>query len=433
MSSDPKRRLAQGGQARLVAVRLLEKLSHPGRRLDSLSSQPEFAELSSRDKRLAMELAYGTERWRGRLDFQIEQLSQRPLEKVDRPVLWTLRTALYQMDFLRIPHRAAVHQAVEDCRRLGKGSAAGFVNALLRQWLRQPPDLPQDDSVQSLSVRFSHPQWLVRRYLERWGSERTLQLLKKNNSLPEGYLWVNPCKASLDWFCRRLEEEGIAYQIYPSLPNCLLVPSSLARHPLYRQGYCFFMDAASQKVAWLAPIEGRRRLGDLCSAPGGKAFVLAARMEKGSALHCTDLVPGRLESVRRRARLYRLQGLSYSVADWARWPTFRAAFDFVLADVPCSGLGTLSSNPDIRWKFQEDGFKRMQERQIRIIENAFTALRPGGELLYSTCSTEPEENEQVVEEFLSRQPCAQRCAEDFRSFPLRHDGEGFYAARIRHI
>ncbi|MEE8584306.1 MAG: transcription antitermination factor NusB [Acidobacteriota bacterium] len=420
-------------QARLVAVRLLEELSHPGRRLDSLSSQPEFAELSSRDKRLVMELAYGTERWRGRLDYQIQQLSRRPLEKLDRPVLWILRTALYQMDFLRIPHRAAVHQAVEACRQLGKSSAAGFVNALLRQWLRAAPELPQDDSAQSLSIRFSHPQWLVRRYRKRWGSELARRLLEKNNMPPEGYLWVNPRKASADWLRRQLEAEGIACQAYPRLPNCLVAPSSLARHPLYRQGYCFFMDAASQKVAWLAAIEGRRRLGDFCSAPGGKAFVLAARMDQGALLHCTDSVPARLLGVRSRARLCRLQGLSYSVADWARRPIFRAAFDFVLADVPCSGLGTLSSNPDIRWKFEEDGFKRMQERQIRILENAFTALRPGGELLYSTCSTEPEENEQAVEEFLSRQPSARRCAEDFRSFPLRHDGEGFYAARIRHI
>ncbi len=429
MPKRPNRR----SEARLVAARLLEELSHPGCRLDALSSHPEFVGLPLRDRRLVMEIAYGTERWRGRLDFQIQQLSRRPLQKLDRPVLWILRTALYQMDFLRIPHRAAVHQAVQACRRLGKSSAASFVNALLRQWIRKPPDLPQDDSVQSLSIRLSHPQWLVRRYRRRWGPELAIRLLEKNNSLPEGFLWVNPRKASLDWFCRRLQEEGIAYRVHPHLPNCLVVPSSLARHPLYRQGFCFFMDAASQKVACLVPIEGRRCLGDFCSAPGGKALVLASRMEKGARLHCTDLVPARLQSVRSRARLYRLKGLSYSVADWVSGPIFRAAFDFVLADVPCSGLGTLSSNPDIRWKFQEDGFKRMQQRQSRIIENAFAALRPGGELLYSTCSTEPEENEQVVEGFLSRRPSAKRCCEDFRSFPLRHDGQGFYAARIRHI
>lgn len=430
MSSQPSR---QVDPARLAAVRLLEELSYPSRRLDALSRHPEFTALDSRSRRLAMELAYGTERWRGRLDYQIQQLSQRPLNKLDRPVLWILRTALYQMDFLRIPHRAAVHQAVESCRMLGKSSAASFVNALLRQWLRAAPPLPEDDSIESLSVRFSHPQWLVRRYLERWGLEMACRLMEKSNSPPEGYLWVNPLKASLDWFCRRLDDEGIDYQACPGLPNCLTAPSSLASHPLYRKGFCFFMDAASQKVAWLATLEGKRRLGDICAAPGGKAFLLATRMDKGAILHCSDRVPSRLQEVRKRARLYGMSGLSYSVADWSRTSVFRPAFDFVLADVPCSGLGTLSSNPDIRWKFQQQSLKRMQQRQIRILENAFAALGTGGEVLYSTCSTEPEENEQVVDEFLNRQSQARRCGEDFRSFPLRHPGEGFYAARIRHV
>lgn len=429
VSSGPSR---QVDPARLAAVRLLEELSHPSRRLDALSRHPEFTALDSRGRRLAMELIYGTERWRGRLDYQIQQLSRRPLNKLDRPVLWILRTALYQMDFLRIPHRAAVHQAVESCRRLGKGSASAFVNALLRQWLRKAPSLPQDDSIASLSIRFSHPQWLVRRYLDRWGLEMACRFMETNNSAPQGYLWVNPRRASLGWFCQRLDEDGIAYQACPGLPNCLTAPSSLANHPLYRKGFCFFMDAASQKVAWLAALEGRHCLGDFCSAPGGKAFVLATRMDKGAVLHCSDRVPSRLQEVRRRARLYGMSGLSYSVADWSRGTAFRAVFDYVLADVPCSGLGTLSSNPDIRWKFQQQGLKRMQQRQVRILENAFASLRPSGELVYSTCSTEPEENEQVVDEFLLRTQ-ARRCGQDFRSFPLRHPGEGFYAARIRHI
>lgn len=419
--------------ARLAVVRLLDELSRPGRRLDALSTHSLFDALSGRDRRLVMELAYGVERRRGSLDYWITQLSQRPIAKIDRLVLWILRSGLYQIEYLRIPERAAVHESVEVCRQLGKSSAAGFVNALLRRFLRCPPGLPEGDSAADLSVRFSHPQWLVERYLNRWGPMRTRAFLERNNLPPEGCLWVNPRKASLDWLRSRLDQQGIACRTHPRLPGCLIVPTSLARHPLYRRGYCFFMDAASQQVAQMASLQGRRRLGDFCAAPGGKAFLLASHMDRGALLHCTDISWARLDEVRRRARLYRIGGLTYSVADWARSIVFQSLFDFVLLDVPCSGLGTLQSNPDIRWKFRPQDLPRMAQRQSAILQNAFRCLRRGGELVYSTCSTEPEENEQVVDGFLKGRLEARREGEDFRSFPLPYGSEGFYAARIRHV
>ncbi len=423
----------EGLNVRLEAVRALEDLSRPGRRLDSLSSRPRFGRLDLRDRRLLMQLAYGVERWRGRLDYYIEQASSRPSHKIDPPVRWVLRLALFQLEFLRVPPRAAVHQAVECCRRLGKSSAAGFVNALLRRFLREPPDLPPGPSAEALAVRWSHPLWLVRRWLDRFGAELCERVLERNCSPPENHLWINTHRISVEEFRGLLQAEGIEHRDCSGLPQCLILPNaSLTEHPLYRRGLCFFMDAASQAVAQLPSLEGRRVLGDFCSAPGGKSLVLASRMHAQARLHCCDISFRRLAAARRRARICRLPRLDHCLADWEAAPVFAGSFDFILADVPCSGLGTLQANPDIRWKVEEADLERHSQRQSRILSCCFKALRPGGELLYSTCSTEPEENQRVVEDFLHREALADPKGEPFRSFPLKHPGGGFYAALIRH-
>ncbi|HSR66446.1 MAG TPA: transcription antitermination factor NusB [Acidobacteriota bacterium] len=415
---------------RIAAVRLLQRLSAPGSHLGSLSRQPEFQALADRDRRFLMQLAYGVERERGKLDFYISRLSKRPLHKLDAPVLWILRLALFQILNLRVPQRAAVHEAVESCRRLGVTSAGGFVNALLRRFLRQQPPLPQGRRAEDLAVRTSHPLWLVRRYLKRFGWRRAERLLHVNNSPPESCFWVNTRRQSLREMGRLLEEAGIGYSPWPDLPEALKVDASLAAHRLAEEGRGFFMDAGSQQVLHGLDLEETRLVADVCAAPGSKAFLLAARMPSEARLYACDRSFRRLGQAQRRQRSLRLPGLAFIQADWRRGSVLAPRCDFILADVPCSGLGTLRSNPDIRWKFQEADLARLQRLQSDILANAYGSLRPGGRLLYVTCSSEEEENEQVVEAFLDSDPQA-RLLQPFEfSLHSRRPGDAFFSALL---
>jgi 16S rRNA (cytosine967-C5)-methyltransferase len=388
--------------------------------------------LSIADQRLVKEIVFGVCRNLTRLDYYICVLSQRPLEKVDLPVLWILRISLYQVEFMRIPSYAVVHQAGELCRGFKKSSARAFVNAILRRYLRQRPALPEGSSASELSVRFSHPDWLVRRYLSRYGESQTKRILRKNNEIPESILWVNPFKIAMDEFEEKLREERIPFQPLVGQSNAVKVEAQgFARHPLVQNGYCFFMDPCSQRVASLGNLEACETIGDFCAAPGGKTFLLASRARADSRIVCSDVDPSRLQDMRCRAELCGVAQLSFLRIDLRVPVPFVAAFDFILLDVPCSGTGTLRSNPDLRWSLEESDLVRFHSRQAVMLRHSFAALRPNRELVYATCSTEPEENEEVVEGFLASEPKAQVVGDYFRSFPGAAFGGGFFAARVR--
>jgi len=420
-------------QPRAVAVRFLRDLFKHRHHADFLSQDVDFLDLDERDRRLVTELVYGVLRNRRLLDHHVGELSRTPIERLDESILWVLRVALYEIEFLRIPDHAAVHQAVELCRKFRKTSAAGLVNAILRSFLREKPALPEGSSSRALAVRFSHPEWLIQRYLTRYGAEQTEHLLRRNNEQPNQALWVNIFKTDLQSFCRQLENEGISYQVDSRLPNCLTVDASgFTQHRIYKEGLCFFMDMASQEIAYLVEVKNRSRLADLCCAPGGKSFLLASQ-KKEAQLCCCDSSFVRLRETRNRSRFLQIPHLSFVHADLGSTPPFRKPFDFVLLDVPCSGLGTLRSNPDIRWKIREADLFRFHSRQVSLLQSGFSILRPGGVLTYSTCSTEPEENESVIEEFLAEEPDAKLLGDFFRTYPEPHPGDCFFAARIRHV
>ncbi len=418
---------------RVLAVRLLQELSQSARTLDSLLQNPRLESLDVRDRGLLMELVYGTLRNRGLLDFYISQLTSRPLRRLDVPVLWILRTGLYQILFTRVPERAAVHETVDLCRAFRKTSAAGFVNGILRSFLRHPPAVPEDMSPESLSIRYSHPEWLVRRYVARYGVPAAVEMLEHNNTPPAPAVWVNPFRISVEDFLAVLREESIAAERCEGLSECVIVHApAFSQHRLYREGYCAFVDPGSQRVANLAELSGRLRLGDFCAAPGGKSFILAAHKGPGAVIFSADRSFPRLQAMRERAVLHQIPDLRILCADLTAPVPFKEKFDFVLLDVPCSGLGTVGANPDIRWKIEEAHLRRFHDRQAAILEHGFDALCPGGLLLYSTCSTEPEENEDVINEFSARRPEASVLGDPYRSFPQPGSGGYFFAARIRH-
>ncbi|MEE8348765.1 MAG: transcription antitermination factor NusB [Acidobacteriota bacterium] len=419
---------------RSLAVRFLIDLFRDQANLDSLSQSPGFLELEERDRRLVTELVYGVLRNRTLLDYYLAKLSRTALGKLDEAVLWILRVALYQVEFMRVPDHAAVHEAVATCRRLRKRSASGFVNAILRRFLREELSPPEGESAEALAIRFSHPEWLVKRFLHRYGSRRTIDLLDRNNEPPPPVHWVNVFKTDLPSLCKELEDDEISYEVDSSLPNCLVIHSpSFSEHPAYREGRCFRMDAGSQEVVYLGQFRDCRTLGDFCCAPGGKSFLMASKMVPGSRLFCCDVSLSRLKETANRVQLHEVPNLDLIHADLRVGPPFRCEFDFILLDVPCSGIGTVRSNPDIRWKMRENDLNRLHTLQLSVLTHGFSALRPGGELTYATCSTEPEENESVIEEFLAREEKAREIGEYHRNFPDLQRGDCFFAARIRHV
>lgn len=440
MLKQPRQRAAdtvarpEKASARVVAVDFLQAVLHAGRRLDHLNDNRSFLALQPRDRRLAFELVHGVLRHKLRLDFYITSLAERPIERLDSVVATILRVALYQLEYLRIAERAAVHEAVDLCGPFAKKSASGFVNAVLRSFLRQKPELPAGGGAGALAVRHSHPQWLVERYVARYGEQATESLLERNNASPPPVVRVNTFKNDLGQFLGRLQADSIEHRVLDELPDSVLVLApTFSQHPIYGEGLCYFMDAASQEIAGLGDVQGANLIGDFCAAPGGKTFILASRAPSAARVLCCDVNLRRLREMRDRASLYAVPRLHFVHADATQPLPFSSGFDFILADVPCTGLGTLRSNPDVKWKISEDQLERYQAREIAILTQSFAALRSGGRLVYSTCSTEPEENEQVVEAFLQSEPNACLLGPFFRSYPMDHLGECFFAARIGHI
>jgi len=331
-----------------------------------------------------------------------------------------------------VPEYAVVDEAVELTRFLGKSSAAGFVNGVLRSFLRQRHPLPAGNSLSSLSIRYSHPRWLVRRYISRYGLKAARKLMARNNLPPDSCLRINTVRISTDDFLRRLEAEEIPYTLLPDLPACLKVGArGFNRHRLYTEGYSFYMNHGSQKVAAAVEVEPGMRIGDFCAAPGGKSFILASRTGPGGLVLALDVSRSRLLQMKQRMELYGVGNCLLGCADLEKAGPPARGLDAVLLDVPCSGIGTIRSNPDIRWIFREEDLPRQQARQAAILRNGFRCLDRKQKLFYTTCSTEPEENEEVIRGFLRDEPGAELAGEPFHTLSYQDHGEGFFVAAIR--
>ncbi len=418
--------------ARSAAVSILAERFERRTALQTCFQSAAFLRLPPAEQLLAREIVDVVLRRLSLLDFWLESVSSRPLRRIDPLALWILRTAAAQLNFMRVPDWAAVNEAVALCEAFGRGGLKGFVNGVLRALLREGMRLPEGNRPQDLAIRYSHPLWLVRRLVGRWGVEGACRVMDRHNQHPAPVVWVNPFRIGLDEFCWRLEERGIPYAVLPGLQRAVRVEvRGFVRDPFYREGWCFFMDPASQAVAEWCDVGAARCLADLCAAPGGKAFILASRCSPEALLVCGDRHEGRLESVRRRAPQLAVPIRCWLLLDVSRTLPFAPVFDFILLDVPCSGLGTLQANPDLRWFVEEPELLRHQGRQLAMLGSAYGALAPGGRLVYATCSSEPEENEQVMAAFLARHSEAIPDGGPFRPDPEHTGTPGFYAAAIR--
>ena len=397
--------------ARHGALTVLERCRRAGAWSDALlGSVLEQEHLSGPDRALATALCYGVQQNRLLLDYTLASRSERGLNRVEPKVLDILRISACQlMFFTKIPASAAVNEGVKLCRELGYARAAGYVNAVLRRVAADPavPKELEGRGAEHLSVRYSHPLWLVNYLLERLDPAEAETLLLGNNCPVPLCLRVNTLRTDASGLKRSLEAEGIKAEIHPFLPYCMAAyaPGDLSKSAAFRAGLFYIQDpGAAFAVAAAEPGPGQMIL-DLCAAPGGKSFAAALLSGAGAEITACDLHPNKLRRLREGAERLGLSGCISAVAGDSREerPEWIGRFDLVLADVPCSGLGVIRKKPDLRWKDPGE-FDRLPELQLRLIEAAGRCTKPGGTLLYSTCTFREEENGAVVAAFLEGNP-----------------------------
>ncbi len=364
-----------------------------------------------RDRALTMEIVTGTVRWQRALDHLIEQMASRGLARLDAEIVTILRLSLYQLLHLsRVPAAAVVDDAVDLARLARKPSAAGFVNGVLRSLLRQRhrlplPPRPQDAgdrtaAIEYLGVTHSHPSWLAARWFDRYGLDTAERWMEFNNAAAPLTLRANRLLTDRAHLEAGLAEVDVETEATALAPDGLVVTSGnpLAQAP---DGRFVVQDEASQIVALAVDAQPGQRVLDLCAAPGGKTTALSALVHANGLVVACDVRGRRMRLLRDTVRASQATNVVLVHVDTRAAVPFREqSFDRVFVDAPCSGLGTLRRDPDIKWRRQEADLAGLAERQQTLLARASDAVKPGGRLIYATCSSEPEENEDVVDGFL---------------------------------
>jgi 16S rRNA (cytosine967-C5)-methyltransferase len=393
--------------ARAAAFDILLRIERESSYASELLHSRTYARLSVVDHSLATELVMGVLRWRSLLDSQIATSSAQPLSKLDLEVLTSLRLAAYQLGWLtRIPARAAINESVELVKRARKRSAAPFVNAVLRKLganvshanaLRQPTISAA--SIEALAASSAHPVWLIERWTRAYGLDSAFYICQYDQSVPATNIRLRSPEAEA-----QLRAEGVDLAPGALLASARRVQQGdITRSAAFQAGLCVIQDEASQLVAALVG-HGVRVL-DCCAAPGGKTLAIADR-NRAADVTAVELHPHRARLLRRLLRSNDPQteveagNISVVTADARNLP-FAANFDRVLADVPCSGTGTLARNPEIKWRIVPEDLADLEARQLAILSSARARVVAGGRLIYSTCSMEREENEDVIERWLA--------------------------------
>ena len=416
----------------------------------ALKKQLAAAELSGRDAALATQLCFGVLQNQMLLDFYLSKFSNIPLKRMEGKVVQTLRLGAYQMLFLtRIPHSAAVNSAVTLVKTHCKNPrAAGMVNGILRSMersLQNMPVIPQGDPVAYLSTLYSHPEWLVKEFILSLGEEETAQMLAADNSQPPTAVMVNTTRTTAEELKAMLEADHVEAEPHPWLENCLLLhrTGDLERLEAFQQGLFYVQDPASRLSVLAAGAKPGMKVLDCCAAPGGKSFAAAIAMENQGEIVSCDLHPHKKKLIQAGADRLGLTIITPKTADGKVFrPEWESAFDLVLVDAPCSGLGVIRKKPDIRYK-DPAPLADLPAVQLDILRNAARYVKPGGTLMYSTCTLLYRENGEVVETFLAENnsykaeafplpgPVGLVQGGSVTLWPHRHGTDGFFISKMR--
>ena len=408
MMTEPTPRIAKISRAREIAFDVLLRVETRGAYSNDLLHARLEGPVAPADAALATELTLGTLRWQRLLDFLIERALPRGSKRLDAEVRIALRLGLYQLRFLGgIPAHAAVNDSVELVKRARKRSAASLVNAVLRRLAEKASQAPAESLVpkelpapERLGILHSHPTWMIERWTAVFGRERTEALLAANNRPAETACAVLDAENRAEVLAG-LESAGLSVRLGNLLRGALLISGGApARSAAYQKGEISLLDEASQAVALLLGVHKGQSVLDLCAAPGGKTTLLAlATGPDGKVIAC-DLHANRLRAVDAQINRIHLANVETRALDATQPLPFDASFDRVLVDAPCSGTGTLSRHPEIRWRLRAEDLTDLHGKQVRLLRAGLGSVKPGGRLVYSTCSLEPEENELVVRESL---------------------------------
>lgn len=447
----PVLRAGPVSQARFEALAILVRVEEDRAFADiALEHALDKARLDPRDAALCTEIVYGTLRWQRNLDWRLGPHLRRPMSRLDPWVRALLRLTTYQILFLeRVPRWAAVDEAVSLARLKSRTPGpAEFVNAVLRSLTRSsgPPPLP-DSAVAACGVRWSFPDWLAARWIARLGQPEAEALMAALDERPPLTVRANTLRCSREVLAARLSaEEGAASRRTALAPEGLVVERGVpGRWAAFADGSCAIQDEASMLVARLLDPRPGEMVADACAAPGTKATHLAQLMENRGTIIAMDPQAARLRLVARTAAR-----LGVTIIECHTGPAetlarhWRGRCDRVLVDAPCSNLGVLRRNPEVKWRRAEEDLRRLQEKQRAILSAAAEMARPGGLLVYATCSLEPEEHEDVVRPFLEAHrdwspdlptefPVAADAGGLVRLLPHVHGTDGFSAIRLRRL
>ena len=447
-NKDPRRTVSE---ARLCAYRVVRRVSDGEAFADrAFRGEADRVGLGGRDRAFAQQLAYGTVQRTGTLDYVLTAVSSRPVESIDPALRDILRLGVFQLIYLGgVPDHAAVSQTVE-LAKLEAGRGHRFANALMRRVAREGKELVgelTDGSPAEAAVLHSHPEWLVRLWWDALGPAEALALLERDNHAPENAVRANELLLTPAELRELLAAEGVSTQPPDGISEAVVLDSPFDLHgsDLFERGALMPQSRGSMLVGHaLAPRPGERVL-DLCAAPGAKTTHLAALMHGRGELVAVERHRGRSDALRRNCERMGAGWVEVVNADARFAEVGDGSFDRVLIDPPCSDLGTLQSRPDARWRKTLEAIDELAAAQGRLLGVAAAHVRPGGTLVYSTCTISPRENEQLVERFLAARP--DFAADDLGTerpayrhpssprflqvFPHRHGTDGFFIARLR--
>jgi 16S rRNA (cytosine967-C5)-methyltransferase len=430
--------------ARAAAFDILLRVERDAAYATELLHSRKIDELSLADRGLTHEIVMGVLRWQSSLDSTIAAQSSQPLRKLDREVLIALRMAAYQLRFLdRVPANAAVNESVELVKRARKRSAVPFANAVLRKLAKDP----EPAASTTIAEKFAHPEWIVERWIASYGDAVAEAICRHDQQIPKTAIRLPFDPVRRKAVEVELQRSGISLEPGKLLHVARRVTGGDVRHTAaFQRGEVWIQDEASQLVALLTG--GGERILDCCAAPGGKTAMLAERNPQAQIV-ALELHAQRSKLLRERVKA---ANVSVETADVTTYTA--SSFDRVLADVPCSGTGTLARNPEIKWRLRPSDLAELQQRQVAILRAGLRQLAPGGRLVYSTCSLEPEEGEAVVEQVLSsgvemldirtelNQIRAEVALSDpkslvrgkyLRTLPGIRDSDGFFATVLRKL